>query len=315
MDNHIGVDQATLGKHFSDVAVRTEELLTELLGTRRKKLEIARPTLLLKAMAHAVLGGGKRFRPFLVIETARLLGVAGDGPLRVGAALELVHCYSLIHDDLPAMDNDDVRRGKPTVHIAYDEATAILAGDALLTMAFDILADRKTAGSATVRTKLVQILAQNAGIGGMVGGQMLDLAAEGRFGGHMKKPSGEAGITCIQSMKTGALIMASCRMGAVLGKASTAEMRAVEAYSSALGLAFQIKDDLLDVEGDATRLGKAAGKDADAGKATYVSLRGLKGAKEMLDEVTGKAAAALEFFGQRSTTLQALLIFNQRRQS
>jgi farnesyl diphosphate synthase len=309
------MDQTTLGQHVSAVAQQMEALLTELLSPKPRGFETMRPPLLLEAIAHAVLGGGKRFRPFLVVETAKLFGISGDGPLRAGAALELIHCYSLIHDDLPAMDDDDLRRGKPTVHIAYDEATAILAGDALLTMAFDVLADRKTDRSASVRTKLIQILSQNAGIGGMVGGQMLDLAAEGRFGTLMKTPAGVAGILRIQSMKTGALIMAACRMGAILGKAKNKETKALDAYSRALGLAFQIKDDLLDVEGDAAQLGKAAGKDSDAGKATFVSLRGTAGAHAMLDEVSQKAEDALAVFGDKAASLKALLQFNQLRQS
>jgi farnesyl diphosphate synthase len=309
------MDQTTLGHHVAEVAQNMEALLAELLSKKPKGAEIMRPPLLLEAMAHAVLGGGKRFRPFLVVEAAKLFGMSGEGPLRAGAALELIHCYSLIHDDLPAMDNDDLRRGKPTVHIAYDEATAILAGDALLTMAFDVLADRKTNRSASIRTKLIQTLSQNAGIGGMVGGQMLDLAAEGRFGTLMKTPSGVAGVLRIQSMKTGALIMAACRMGAILGKAKGKETKALDAYSRALGLAFQIKDDLLDVEGDAAQLGKAAGKDSDAGKATFVSLRGTAGAHAMLHEVTEKAEAALAVFDDKAASLKALLQFNKLRQS
>jgi farnesyl diphosphate synthase len=309
------MDQTLLGQHVAEVALRIEALLTELLTPRQRGLEIMRPPLLLEAMAHAVLGGGKRFRPFLVVETAKLFGISGDGPLRAGAALELIHCYSLIHDDLPSMDDDDLRRGKPTVHIAYSEATAILAGDALLTMAFDVLADRKTDRGASVRTKLIQILSQNAGIGGMVGGQMLDLAAEGRFGGLMKTPAGVAGVLRIQSMKTGALIMAACRMGGIFGKAKRTETKALDAYSRALGLAFQIKDDLLDVEGDAAQLGKAAGKDSDAGKATFVSLRGVTGAHAMLDDVTETAAKSLAIFGDKAASLKALLQFNQLRQS
>jgi farnesyl diphosphate synthase len=315
MKNSAYMDQTQLGQHVAEVALRTEILLKTLLATRHRSFEIMRPPLLIEAMAHAVLGGGKRFRPFLVVETAKLFGISDEGPLRAGAALELIHCYSLIHDDLPAMDNDDMRRGKPTVHIAYDEGTAILAGDALLTMAFDVLADRKTDRRASVRTKLIQVLSQSAGIGGMVGGQMLDLAAEGRFRKRMKTPAGVTGILRIQSMKTGALIMAACRMGAILGKATRVETKALDAYSRALGLAFQIKDDLLDVEGDAAQLGKAAGKDADAGKATFVSLRGASGARAMLDEETESAKESLAIFGDKASSLIELLHFNQLRQS
>jgi farnesyl diphosphate synthase len=309
------MDQQALATRISEIAQLTEAQLTLLLHSARRPSEITRPALLMEAMRYGVLGGGKRFRPFLVMEVARLFGCAGEGPLRAGAALELIHCYSLAHDDLPAMDDDDLRRGKPTLHKAYDDAIGILAGDALLTLAFDVIADRKTARSAAVRVKLVQLVAQAAGCGGMVGGQMLDLAAEGRYRGRMAKPSGETGIIRIQSMKTGALILAACRMGAILGGAKKADIQALDAYAKALGLAFQIKDDLLDIEGNAATLGKAAGKDAEAGKATFAKLRGIEGAKALLEDITTQGKAALAPFGETGQTLQALMDFNRLRSS
>ncbi len=306
--------QAALLRRMTAVAQASERMLAALLGDAAIGAEIMRPPFLMAAMRHGALGGGKRFRPFLAVETARLFGKTGDGPLRAGAALELVHCYSLVHDDLPAMDDDDMRRGKPTVHKAYDDAMAILAGDGLLTLAFDVLADRRTAASPSTRVALVRILAQGAGIGGMVGGQVLDLAAEGRYPAAADDGSEQA-VKRIQSMKTGALIEAAAAMGAVLGAASARERKAVEAYARALGLAFQIRDDLLDAEGDAAAVGKATGKDAAAGKATFVSLRGIEGAKAHLSAVTAEGEAALAPFGRRAATLAALLAFNLQRQS
>jgi farnesyl diphosphate synthase len=309
------ITQEALARRVSAVAQRTEAMLAALLSDQSMTGEIERPALLMEAMRYTALGGGKRFRPFLVVETAKLLGKAGDGPLRAGAALELIHCYSLVHDDLPAMDNDDLRRGKPTVHKAYDEAMAILVGDGLLTLAFDVLADKRTAPSAEARITLVKLLAQGAGIGGMVGGQMLDLAAEGRYPAVRKASSAEANVIRIQSMKTGALIATGVAMGAVLGGASKGRRAALSIYANALGLAFQIKDDLLDVEGDAAAVGKATGKDAAAGKATFVSLRGIAGAKAHLAETTEIARQALVPFGQPAAMLWALLDFNMQRTS
>ena len=305
---------SALARRMTAVAKAAESVLAALLADEAAGREIMRPPLLMQAMRHAALGGGKRFRPFLVVETARLFGRGGSGPLRAGAALELVHCYSLVHDDLPAMDDDDVRRGKPTVHRAYDEALAILAGDGLLTLAFDALADRRTASSPSVRLELVRILAGGAGVGGMVGGQVLDLAAEGRYPTASDDGS-EAGVRRIQSMKTGALIEAAAAMGAALGAAAARDRAALASYARALGLAFQIRDDLLDEEGDAAAVGKATGKDAAAGKATFVSLLGIDGAKARLAAVTAEGEAALAPFGRRAGTLAALLGFNLRRTS
>lgn len=309
------ISQETLARKMTLAAGRTEAMLARLLADAPLAMETTRPPLLMEAMRYTALGGGKRLRPFIVIETAHLFGAKGVGPLRAGAALELVHCYSLVHDDLPAMDNDDMRRGKPTLHKAHDEALAILAGDGLLTLAFDVLADQRTSPSTEARIALVRILAQGAGIGGMVGGQLLDLAAEGRYPRLLTNGTPDEGVIRIQSMKTGALILAAASMGAVLGGATPGERRAVETYARALGLAFQIRDDLLDAEGDAAAVGKATGKDAAAGKATFVSLHGINGAKDYLNRITETAKDALLPFGAGAGTLAALLDFNAIRKS
>jgi farnesyl diphosphate synthase len=243
-------------------------------------------------MRYASLGGGKRLRPFLVIESARLFGLTGEAPLRVGCALEMIHCYSLAHDDLPAMDDDDLRRGRPTTHKAFDEATAILAGDGLLTYAFDVLADEATHEDAQVRAKLVLALARAAGLGGMVGGQALDLAAE-----TAGRPLSQNEILTLQAMKTGALLRFAVDAGAILGKASSAQAQALSRYGAALGAAFQVADDILDAAGDTAALGKRAGKDAERGKATLVSLLGLNGAIARRDQLVEEAVAALDATG------------------
>jgi farnesyl diphosphate synthase len=309
------ISQQALAARIRKVAAQTEAMLGTLLSDHAIGTEIVRPALLMEAMRYTTLGGGKRFRPFLVIETARLFGASGNGPVRAGAAVEMIHCYSLVHDDLPAMDNDDLRRGKPTVHKAYDDAMGVLAGDGLLTLAFDMLADPRTSTSAEHRLELVRLLAQGAGVGGMVGGQLLDLAAEGRYAAFTTGLSPEDSVIRIQSMKTGALIVAACAMGAVLGGATARQKQAVVSYGTCLGLAFQIKDDLLDVEGDAASVGKATGKDAAAGKATFVSLRGVDGAHRMLTDVTVEAQQALKPFKEKAATLSALLAFNIDRTS
>lgn len=276
----------------------------------------ARSERLVQAMRHAVFAGGKRMRPFLVIESARLFEVEGTTPLHVAAALEAVHCYSLVHDDLPAMDDDDLRRGQPTVHRAFDEATAILAGDALLTLAFSILCSPTLKASAGRRVRLVSALARASGVDGMVGGQMLDLAAEGRFEKDATiRKMGVRGIARLQALKTGALIEFAVAAGAILApRASRAEKKALTIYGRELGRAFQIKDDLLDVEGETARVGKALAKDADAGKATFVALLGVGGAKAALDRASHAGRQALNSaFGSRAATLNALLDFNTTR--
>ena len=217
----------------------TAAVLETLLSEEALSGEIARPARLLAAMRHAALGGGKRLRPFILIESARLFGRTTTQALGAAAALECVHCYSLVHDDLPAMDDDDLRRGRPTVHKAFDEATAILAGDALLTLAFAVLADPATDPDPAVRAELVASLAAAAGLGGMAGGQMLDLAGGGAA-------RGEADIRLMQAMKTGALFRAAAEAGAILGRAGAAEREGLAAFGAALGLAFQLADDLID---------------------------------------------------------------------
>jgi len=257
---------------------------------------------LLEAMRYAAVGGGKRFRPFLVIESAGLFGVKVEQALNTAAALECVHCYSLIHDDLPAMDNDDLRRGRPTVHKAFDEATAILAGDALLTLAFEILAAPDTHPNPAVRAGLSLHLARASGAAGMAGGQMLDLEAPG-------KRLDEAGIRKLQRMKTGALITFGCVAGAILGETSEANLAALRAYGDALGAAFQLADDLLDAEGDVAVVGKATGKDQEAGKGTLVSLLGAETARKKLQELKVEALSALAPFKPRDEILAAAAEF------
>jgi farnesyl diphosphate synthase len=290
-----------------------EALLDRLLSPVALSSETARPPRLVAAMRHAALDGGKRLRPFLVVETAALFDVDRTGALMAGAALELIHCYSLVHDDLPAMDNDDLRRGRPTVHKAFDDATAILAGDALLTLAFDVMARTEVHPDAAVRIALVLELARASGLGGMAGGQMLDLAAEGRF--DSKRALSEKEIITLQAMKTGALIRFACNAGAILGKADAAARTSVARYGSAIGQAFQIADDLLDVEGDAKTLGKAAGKDAAAGKATLVATLGVDGARDRLNELVAEASTALASFGEKSDMLRATARFIAERKA
>jgi farnesyl diphosphate synthase len=296
---------------LAETAAATEALLGRLLADAVLPSEIERPARLLAAMRHAMLGGGKRLRPFLLAESAALFGAAREGALLAGCALECVHGYSLVHDDLPAMDDDDLRRGRPTVHKAFDDATAILAGDALLTLAFDVMARAEVHAEASVRAALVLELARAAGIGGMAGGQMLDLAAEGRFGDKQKL--GETEVKTLQAMKTGALIRFAARAGAILGQADAPGRAALDRYGAAVGQAFQIADDLLDVEGDAATLGKAAGKDAAAGKATLVSLLGVKGAHARLAALVAEAESALAPFGGKADILRAAARFTAER--
>jgi farnesyl diphosphate synthase len=254
-------------------------------------------------MRYSTLGGGKRFRPFLVVESAALFKVPRPQALMAGAALECVHCYSLVHDDLPAMDDDDMRRGQPTAHRKFDEATAILAGDGLLTFAFDILARPQTHIDPSIRVQLVSALARASGLGGMVGGQMLDLAAEGRFAGNGPQRLGENDVRMLQAMKTGALLRFACEAGGMLGSATPSQRKALERYGSVVGEAFQIADDLLDVEGDPTLVGKQTGKDAAAGKATIVDILGPDGARTRLKELIAEAEKALAPFGADAAIL------------
>ena len=260
------------------------------------------------AMRYSTLGGGKRIRPFLVMSCAELFEVKKDPALRVAAAFEMVHCYSLIHDDLPAMDNDNMRRGRPTCHVQFDEATAILAGDALLTKAFEILVGEKTHQDAHVRIDLVRSLAKACGHAGMVGGQMLDIEAEDH---ELKMPE----ITRLQRMKTGELISASCEAGAILGKAPDHSRQLLYAYAHDIGLAFQITDDLLDVEGDEEAVGKKTGKDMEAGKATFVSLLGVQRARKQAELLGKQAQKHLEPFGDVALPLCHLAHFIVNRSS
>ncbi len=270
------------------------------------------PERLMGAMTHAVLGGGKRIRPFLVIESAALFDVPAAEALDTAAALELIHCYSLAHDDLPAMDNDELRRGQPTVWKAFDEWTAILAGDALQTLAFEVLARPATHPNPEIRTSLILALARASGAAGMVGGQALDLEADKL--GRPANPSLDH-IRHLQGMKTGALLVFACEAGAILASASEAHRDALRRYGTALGLAFQIADDLLDAEGDAATVGKAVAKDAAANKATLVSLMGLDAARAKLVQTEREAIAALEPFGTRADVLREAATFVVKRKA
>ncbi|MGU3399640.1 polyprenyl synthetase family protein [Brucellaceae bacterium D45D] len=302
---HISVDfTAALISRAQDV----ETALAGLIDLRLRTGEIARPERLIAAMRHGVLNGGKRLRPFLVIESAALFGITGEPVLRVAAALECIHCYSLVHDDLPAMDNDDLRRGQPTVHKAFDEAAAILAGDSLLTYAFDIIASDETDLDATIRIALVAALARASGLGGMAGGQALDLMAE-------KAKPNEAEIITLQAMKTGALIRFACEAGAIIAGASREDRERMAEFGSAIGLAFQLADDLLDVTADSATMGKATGKDADAGKATLVSLHGIDWTRKQLAGLVEQAESLLEPFGENANILKQAARFIAERQS
>jgi len=299
---------------LGEVAASTETLLEKLLGTAPLAGERARPARLLEAMRYASLGGGKRLRPFLVVESAALFAVPEERSLMAGAALECIHCYSLVHDDLPAMDNDDLRRGRPTLHKAYDDATAILVGDSLLTFAFDILARPETHPDPAVRIALVLELARASGLGGMAGGQMLDLAAEGRFAAA-PRPLDLAAVEQLQAMKTGALLRYGCTAGALLGGADAAQTKALTRFGTVVGEAFQIADDLLDVEGDTATVGKATGKDAGAGKATAVVILGVTKAKQKLFGLIEDAERTLEPFGKRADMLKAAARFIAERRA
>ena len=282
---------------LADVSAATETALLKLIpagdGPEAQVVD---------AMRYSVMAGGKRLRPFLVIATADLFNVSRACSERVAAALEMIHTYSLIHDDLPAMDNDNMRRGKPTCHVQYDEATAILAGDALLTLAFEVLAHHDTHDSEKIRCDLVIEVSRAVGAHGMVGGQMLDLVAE-------NYELGVAEITRLQRMKTGALMSCSCQAGAILGKASKTQRHLLNAYAHDIGLAFQISDDLLDIEGDPKKLGKATNKDDKAGKATFVSLLGVERARDQAQALTDQAIKYLEVFGKRGDLLSDLAQF------
>lgn len=301
------------------LAARAAEIETALarhLGDQQRDHEIARPARLLKAMRHATLGGGKRLRPFLVLETAAMLGVGTEAALEAAIALECVHCYSLVHDDLPAMDDDDLRRGRPTAHRAFDEATAILAGDGLLTLAFEILAAPGSHAEPAIRCALVLALARAAGLGGMVGGQMLDLEAEGRYPESRRDgPPWPGDVRRMQAMKTGALLACAVEMGAILGQASLPQRMALSAYGQSLGAAFQVADDILDVESTPEALGKATAKDESANKATLVAAIGLEAAREERDRLADDAIRALRRFGPEADLLREAARFTSGRKA
>lgn len=291
--------QQALADTVSGMKATIETLLPVMEGPENR---------LMDAMRYATLEGGKRIRPFLVCEAAKLFGVDHIRAKRVAAALEFVHCYSLVHDDLPAMDNADLRRGIPSVHKKYDDATAILAGDALLTLAFEVLADYETHEDPHVRCELTALLAKSAGMNGMVGGQMLDLIGE--------KENFDVGqISRLQRMKTGMLMSFACEAGAVLGKANENQRKALRNYAFDLGLAFQVTDDILDVEGDPKETGKEKGKDSKAGKSTFVTTMGHEQAKMRAEMLVHQAIRHLHVFDNRASMLKAFALYVLERRA
>ena len=290
---------AALGEAAEAVDTALDQILPKPEGLHARVHE---------AMRYAVFAGGKRLRPFLVLQSARLFAVRREQAVRVAAAIEALHTYSLVHDDLPCMDDDDLRRGRPTTHKAFDEATAVLAGDALLTIAFEILADPATHESASVRCRLVSELARAAGCNGMIGGQMIDMqAADADFGADE--------VLLLQRLKTGALIEFSCAAGAILGQAGAEDEARLRSYAHDVGLIFQITDDLLDVLSTAEKTGKAVGKDQGQGKATLVSLLGIDAAREKADALSRHAIETLAPYGETADVLRALPPFLLRRES
>ena len=294
---------APIGPAFAEAASFTEATLDALLpqpsGPEARLLE---------AMRYATMGGGKRLRAFMVLQSGRLFGVDRGALGRVAAAVECLHAYSLVHDDLPAMDDDDVRRGKPSLHKAFDEATAILAGDALLTLSFGLIASPDAHGDPFVRCELIAKLALAAGHGGMVGGQMMDLALEGE-----NPPLPE--ITRLARMKTAALVTFCCEAGAIMGKASVAARQALSAYGQEVGLAYQIADDLLDLEGELSETGKGVHKDVARGKATVVSVLGQERARAHAEALVTQAAAHLDLFDEKADLLRAAARFAVMRRA
>ena len=300
-------DQDTTTEALNEALRRRAGMVEEALANLLPEVEGAEARLA-EAMRYSTLGGGKRLRAFLVMESAALFSVSDTCAARVAASVEMLHAYSLIHDDLPAMDNDDLRRGKPTNHKAFDEATAILAGDALQCRAFEILGEPDTHSDPQARCELVMALGAAAGARGMAGGQMIDMLAEGR---ELSAPE----VTRLQALKTGRLIQYSAEAGAILGRASTAQRHQIAAYGRDLGAAFQIADDLLDAEGTAEEVGKATGKDAAAGKATMVTILGVEMARKHADMLAEQAAAHLDGFGADADNLRALAAFVVSRRS
>ncbi|MEO1310640.1 MAG: polyprenyl synthetase family protein [Pseudomonadota bacterium] len=295
---------------MGDIKAKMAGLADEVERTLDKLIEPAEGALgrVLDAMRYSALGGGKRLRPFLLVSAADLFDAPRGRSLRAGAAVEMIHCYSLIHDDLPAMDDSDLRRGRPSNHKEFDEATAILAGDALLTLAFEVLAEEPTHPNAAVRANLALELARASGARGMVGGQMLDIEAE-------TKPLDLDAIKRLQALKTGALIKCACVSGGIVGEASTNDIDALGAYSEDLGLAFQIVDDLLDAFGDEAALGKPVGQDAEMDKATFVKLLGADGAKTEAARLVESAVARLDSFDAAADPLRDVARFVLERSS
>jgi farnesyl diphosphate synthase len=291
--------EAALAETATAVNQTLDRLLPPVTSAERRVVD---------AMRYSVMGGGKRIRPFLVRYSTKLFDVADANALRVAAAIEMLHCYSLAHDDLPAMDDADLRRGRPSVHRQFDEATAILAGDGLLTMAFEVLAHPDTHANPLVRSELALALARAGGAAGMVGGQMIDLEAENA---QLDLPA----ITRLQALKTGAIIEFSCIAGPIMGQAPATAHRALSDYARDLGLAFQIADDLLDIESSEAVTGKPVGRDLAAGKATFVSLLGVEGARKRARELADQAAGRLSQFGARAELLCDMAQFVVDRRS
>jgi farnesyl diphosphate synthase len=290
---------AALARSAQAVEVALETLLPAPTGLHARAQE---------AMRYATFAGGKRLRPFLVMQGARLFDVAEANAVRAAAAIEVLHTYSLVHDDLPSMDNDDLRRGRPTTHRAFDEATAILAGDGLLTIAFEILSHPATHASADVRCELISNLAQAAGSNGMIGGQMIDMKAD-------EQTLTAEQVMLLQRLKTGALFEFSCEAGAILGQAGKEHRDRMRSYAQDFGLAFQITDDLLDVTSTAEKTGKAVGKDKDQGKATLISIYGIDGAKAEAQKLVDRAIETLAPYGDKAAELQALATYLLDRES
>ncbi len=293
---------AEFTEKLNTTAKLVNDCITDLLSPNVRTGEIDRPPQLISAMRHGTLNGGKRIRPFLFLNSVNLFGIVGGDPIKTACAIELIHCYSLIHDDLPAMDNDDFRRGQPTVHKEFDEATAILAGDALLSLAFEILADKKVHSIQQTQLDLIVGLARASGLGGMVGGQMLDLAT--KF-----SSKSEPEVINMNRMKTGALICFACEAGAIFAHASEKDRLSLKEYGMKIGEAFQLADDLLDETGAPSELGKATGKDLKQGKTNLVSLHGVNWARKELVKLENKANALLEKFDDKADILRATTTF------
>ena len=300
----------TFRTEMDRVAELVEKRLSALLAPNAAAPEADGETAspLGEAMRYAARGGGKRLRPFLLVQSARLFGVTEQSSLDTACALECIHCYSLVHDDLPAMDEDALRRGRPTVHIAFDEATAILAGDSLLTIAFETVSAPQCQDDPAIRAELTYLLAKASGWQGMALGQALDLAAE-------QRPFSPDETTAMQKLKTGALFRFACEGGAALGRAGASSRTALVRYADAFGQAFQLADDLLDAQGDAAAMGKATSKDAERGKATLVGLLGVEGAKARLAGLVAEAEEALDPFGEKAATLIEAARFVAERRS